>query len=52
MNASRYFILALPVILSACSSLDDRGTIAQLHNRQIVIKEERLDGGLEKAMES
>jgi tetratricopeptide (TPR) repeat protein len=52
MNASRYFILALPVILSACSSLDDRGTIAQLRNRQIEIKEERLDGGLEKAMES
>jgi tetratricopeptide (TPR) repeat protein len=52
MIRTRHFILALPLFLVACSSLDERGTIAQLRNRQIEIKEEKLVGGLEKAMES
>ncbi len=50
MTRTRLFILALPLALVACSSLDERGTIAQLRNRQIEIKEEKIVGGLEKAM--
>jgi tetratricopeptide (TPR) repeat protein len=52
MNRSRLFILSLPVVLAACSPVvDDRGTIAQLRNRHIEIREEKIDGGLAKAME-
>jgi outer membrane protein assembly factor BamD (BamD/ComL family) len=52
MIRTRLFVLALPLVLVACSSSDKGGTIAQLRNRQIVIKEEQIVGGLEKAMES
>ena len=52
MNRLQLFIFALPVILVACSSVDNRGTIAQLRDRQIEISEEEIEGGLEKAMES
>ena len=51
MRLNRLFIFALPVILVACTPVDNRGTIAQLRNRKIEIKEEKIDGGLEKAME-
>ncbi len=45
-------IAALPLILQACSSPGTRGTIAELRDRRIDIKEERIEGGLVKAMES
>jgi tetratricopeptide (TPR) repeat protein len=45
-------MLALTAFLVACSSMGERGTIAQLRNMQIEIEEEKLVGGLEKAMES
>ena len=44
-------MLALPLLLSACQSTSGRDTIAKLRNMQIEIKEEKIDGGLEKAME-
>ena len=50
MNRIRLFILALPVILVACSSTGSKDTIAKLRHRQIEIKEEKIEGGLEKAM--
>jgi outer membrane protein assembly factor BamD (BamD/ComL family) len=37
-------------MLVACQSLSDKGTIAELRHRQIEIKEEKIEGGLEKAM--
>ncbi len=52
MNRFRPVLLALPLMLLACSTADRGGTIAQLRNRQIEIREEKLEGGLEKAMES
>ncbi len=52
MIRMRFFMLALPLLLVACSSVDNRATIAQLRDVRIEIKEEKLDGGLEKAMES
>ncbi len=50
MRPYRLFIFALPVILVACSSVDNRGTIAQLRNQRIEIQEEKIEGGLDKAM--
>ena len=45
-------VLAIPAILTACQSGGGRETIAQLRNMQIEIREEAIEGGLEKAMES
>jgi tetratricopeptide (TPR) repeat protein len=46
----RWSVLAL-VLLSACQSIGGRDTIATLRSRHIEIKEEKIEGGLEKAME-
>src|SRR6266567_6831000 len=45
-------VLAIPAILTACQTGGSRETIAQLRNMKIEIKEERIEGGLEKAMQS
>lgn len=50
MNRMRFLLFTLPVVLLACSSVDNGGTIAMLRDRQIEISEEKIDGGLEKAM--
>jgi hypothetical protein len=50
MNRIRLFILAVPVMLVACQSLSGKDTIAELRHKQIEIKEEKIEGGLEKAM--
>jgi tetratricopeptide (TPR) repeat protein len=52
MNRIRLFILAMPMILAACSSMSGKDTIARLHHMQIDIKKERIEGGLDKAMAS
>jgi tetratricopeptide (TPR) repeat protein len=52
MKRIRFFILALPVTLAACSSTGNKDTIATLRHVQIEVKEEKIEGGLEKAMES
>ena len=52
MNRIRLFILALPVLLIGCHSVSDRDTIAKLRHMQIEIKEEKIEGGLEKSMQS
>lgn len=52
MNRLQLFIFALIVFLTACSSVNNRGTIAQLRDQHIEINEEELVGGLEKAIES
>jgi hypothetical protein len=44
-------VLALALLLSACQSVGSKDTIAKLRNMQIEIKEEKIEGGLEKAME-
>jgi TolA-binding protein/LysM repeat protein len=51
MKRTRFFILALPVMLVACSSTGNKDTIATLRHMQIEAKEEKIEGGLEKAME-
>ncbi len=44
-------VLALLLLLCACQSIGGRDTIAKLRDMQIEIKEEKIEGGLEKAME-
>jgi TolA-binding protein len=54
MNRIRRFSCAAPLflMLAACASVGDRNrdTIASLRHVQIEIKEEKIEGGLEKAM--
>lgn len=52
MKRIRLLVFAIPALLAACQSGGGRETIAQLRNMQIEIKEEAIEGGLEKAMES
>src|SRR5512138_1739828 len=52
MKRIRLFVLAIPAILAACQSGGGRETIAQLRNMKIEIKEEAIESGLDKAMES
>ncbi|MFK5926981.1 MAG: tetratricopeptide repeat protein [Desulfuromusa sp.] len=52
MKIIQFFFLALPLFFTACSSIDNRGTIAELRSRQIEIKGEEIVGGLDKAMAS
>jgi len=51
MKRIRLLVLAIPVLFAACQSGGGRETIAQLRNVQIEIKEEAIEGGLDKAME-
>ena len=44
------FILVLQIVLIACQSTGYKGTIAGLRHVQIEIKEEKIEGGLDKAM--
>jgi tetratricopeptide (TPR) repeat protein len=39
------------MMLAACQSMGDRDTIARLRDQQIEIKEEKIEGGLDKAMQ-
>lgn len=50
-NCLRFIMLALPLLLTACQSTGGKDTIAKLRTMQIEIKEEKIEGGLEKAME-
>ncbi len=51
MNRMLSFLFVL-LLLTACSSVDNRGTIAQLRNQQIEISQTDIEGGLEQAMAS
>ena len=50
MNWIRLFILAILVTLVSCQSIKDKDTIAKLRHKQIEIKDEKIEGGLEKAI--
>jgi TolA-binding protein len=51
MNRKGLFIAAVCIILAACQTTGGRDTIARLRNQHIEIKEEKIEGGLEKAMQ-
>jgi outer membrane protein assembly factor BamD (BamD/ComL family) len=48
----RHLLLLLSVTLGACATSGERGTLAELEGVRIVLKDEKIDDGLEKAMES
>jgi cellulose synthase operon protein C len=51
MRRFRYFMLVVLALMPvACQSINDGDTIAKLRHVRIEVKEERLDGGLDKAM--
>jgi TolA-binding protein len=50
MNRIRFFLFAAPWMLAACATVSDRHTIATLRDVHVEIKEEKIEGGLEKAM--
>ncbi|HHP7235779.1 MAG TPA: tetratricopeptide repeat protein [Desulfobacterales bacterium] len=50
MSWMRWFLIAALVVLSGCQTTVDKGTIGQLRDVQIEIKEEKIEGGLDKAM--
>ncbi len=52
MSRSRLIIYFFPIILSACVSTGNEGTIAQLRYRHVEVTEVEIEGGLAKAMES
>jgi len=52
MKRIRLLVLAIPALLAACQTGGNRETIAQLRNMKIEIREEAIEGGLAKAMES
>ncbi len=50
MNRIRLFIWAASLIPVACAPISNKDTIAELRHQRIEIKEEKIEGGLEKAM--
>ena len=50
MNRLRFLIWAVLLLLSACQSISDRGTIAELQQMKIDAGEEKIENGLDKAM--
>jgi tetratricopeptide (TPR) repeat protein len=52
MKRNRLLVLAIPAILTACQTGGNRETIAQLRSMKIDIKEETIEGGLQKALDS
>src|SRR5512135_507401 len=51
MNRKGLSIAAICIILAACQTTGSRDTIARLRNQHIEIKEEKVEGGIEKAMQ-
>ena len=52
MNLVRLFLVAVSFVLAACQSTGGRDTIAKLRGQRIEIKEEKISGGLDKAMQA
>jgi tetratricopeptide (TPR) repeat protein len=44
-------VLLASAFLAACATTEDRATLAQLHHMKIEIKEARVEGGIDKAIE-
>ncbi len=52
MRYSTLTFLLFSVFLSACSVTSEKGTLAQLRSVQPELKDEKIEGGLDKAMQS
>ena len=46
------FILPAILVLAACQSMNSKGTIGGLRNKTVEIKKVKIEGGLDKAMQS
>jgi TolA-binding protein len=44
--------MAMPLVLAACTGISEKDTLASLRDVQIDIREEKIEGSLDKAMES
>ena len=52
MIRNLFIISVLSMMLTACQSAGGGDTIATLHNQHVEIKEEQIEGGLDKALQS
>ena len=52
MKIHYFLIFLLPIVLSACASIGEQGTLAQLRDVEIKLEDEKITGGIEKAMQS
>src|SRR5512139_2343090 len=53
MSHFRLTVIASSLLLAACAStVEDQGTIAQLKQVKLDLKDEQIEGGIEKAMQS
>lgn len=52
MTLNRLALLLATTLLASCSSWSEKGTLAQLHRVKLDLKDEKIDGGIEKAMQS
>ncbi|MDH5786229.1 MAG: hypothetical protein OEZ16_11575, partial [Chromatiales bacterium] len=48
----RYLALLMSLTLAGCATTSERGTLAELEDVKLVLKDEKIDDGLEKAMQS
>ena len=49
--ARRIVVIALAASVAACASTGERATLGQLRNVKIEVKEEKVEGGIEKAIQ-
>src|SRR5512143_4126833 len=52
MSHSRLLIMALLTMLVSCASVSDKGSIGQLKDVRIELTDAKIEGGMEKAMQS
>ena len=52
MSRIQWIIWAVPLMLVACASLTKKDTIGRLRHEHVEVKEVKIEGGLEKAMQS
>ena len=52
MSPMRLSLLASSLLLAACSTSMDKGTIGELKHVKLDLKDEKIEGGIEKAMQS
>jgi len=50
MRNLRLALLGATLVLVSCATQNDRGTISQLKNVKVDLKDEKIEGGIEKAM--
>ncbi|HET9463396.1 MAG TPA: hypothetical protein VFO43_05475, partial [Thiobacillus sp.] len=52
MSHFRLTLIASSILLASCSSSMEKGTIGELKHTKLDLKDEQIEGGIEKAMQS